>query len=73
MSWARALGEFGATAFIPRRIETLTAPVAIFRLLSTPGALLRGQAMALSVVLMVLTASVAVLIETRRSPDQGTF
>lgn len=72
-AFAISLGEFGATAFIPRRIETLTAPVAIFRLLSTPGALLRGQAMALSVVLMVLTASVAVLIETRRSPDQGTF
>ena len=72
-AFAISLGEFGATAFIPRRIETLTAPVAIFRLLSTPGALLRGQAMALSVVLMVLTASAAVLIETRRSSNEGTF
>jgi len=72
-AFAISLGEFGATSFIPRRVETLTAPIAIFRLLSTPGALLRGQAMALSVVLMLLTALAALLIEARRSPSQGTF
>ncbi len=72
-AFAISLGEFGATSFIPRRVETLTAPIAIFRLLSTPGALLRGQAMALSVVLMLMTALAAVLIETRRSSGQGTF
>ena len=72
-AFAVSLGEFGATSFIPRRVETLTAPVAIFRLLSTPGDLLRGQAMALSVVLMLLTALAALLIETRRSSGPGAF
>ena len=50
-AFAISLGEFGATSFLPRRADTLTAPQAVFRLLSTPGDLLRGQAMALSVVL----------------------
>ena len=55
-AFAVSLGEFGATSFIPRRPETLTAPLALFRLLGTPGEALRGQAMALAVVLMALTA-----------------
>ena len=60
-AFAVSLGEFGATSFIPRRPETLTAPLALFRLLGTPGEALRGQAMALAVSLMVLTA-VAVFV-----------
>ena len=69
-AFAVSLGEFGATSFIPRRPETLTAPLALFRLLGTPGEALRGQAMALAVALMALTA-VAVFVmdlwgDTRR-------
>lgn len=66
-----SLGEFGATSFLPRGPDTLTAPLALFRLLSTPGELLRGQAMALSVVLMALTVTAVVLIESLRRHEGG--
>ena len=72
-AFAVSLGEFGATSFLPRRPESLTAPVALFRLLSTPGDLLRGQAMALSVVLMLLVASAVLVIESARRTDEGVF
>ncbi|MDW3219181.1 MAG: iron ABC transporter permease [Acidimicrobiales bacterium] len=72
-AFAVSVGEFGATAFLPRRPETLTAPRALFRLLSTPGDLLRGQAMALAVVMMVLVAAAAFVIESGRSNDEGVF
>ena len=62
-AFAVSLGEFGATSFIPRRAETLTAPLAVFRLLGTPGAVLRGQAMALAVVLMALTAAAVLAMD----------
>lgn len=71
-AFAVSIGEFGATSFLPRRPETLTAPLAVFRLLSTPGDALRGQAMALSVVLMVVVAVAVLLVESpRRSPEGG--
>ena len=69
-AFAISLGEFGATSFVGRRSDLLTVPLAIERLLGTPGQLLRGQAMALSVVLMVVTALV-VLIGDRLHPDGG--
>ena len=72
-AFAVSLGEFGATSFIPRRPETLTAPLAIFRLLGTPGDTLRGQAMALAVVLMVLTAVVVFLIDLLGDVREGAF
>ena len=72
-AFAVSLGEFGATSFLPRRPENLTAPVALFRLLSTPGDLLRGQAMALAVVLMVLVAAAVLVIESARGSDEGVF
>ncbi|MEM9519016.1 MAG: iron ABC transporter permease [Actinomycetota bacterium] len=72
-AFAVSLGEFGATSFLPRRPENLTAPVALFRLLSTPGDLLRGQAMALSVVLMILVATAVIVIESARGSDEGAF
>ncbi len=62
-AFAVSLGEFGATSFVPRRPETLTAPLALFRLLGTPGTALRGQAMALAVVLMALTAAVVFVVD----------
>jgi len=70
-AFAVSLGEFGATSFLPRRPENLTAPIALFRLLSTPGDLLQGQAMALSVVLMVLVATAVLVIESGRRGNEG--
>lgn len=70
---AVSLGEFGATAFLPRRPDTLTAPLALYRLLGTPGEALRGQAMALAVVLMAATALAVVVIEGMRRTDEGVF
>ena len=72
-AFAVSMGEFGATAFIPRRADTLTAPQALFRMLSTPGELVRGQAMALAVVLMVVVAAAVLAIESARGTDEGTF
>ena len=71
-AFAVSLGEFGATSFLPRHPENLTAPVALFRLLATPGDILRGQAMALAVVLMVLVAiSVFAIESSRHSAEAG--
>ncbi len=72
-AFAVSMGEFGATSFIPRRAETLTAPLALFRLLGTPGAVLRGQAMALAVVLMALTAVVAFAVDLLGDSRKGAF
>lgn len=69
---AVSLGEFGATAFVARP-DTPTLPLAIFRLLGRPGELNFGRAMALSVVLMGITALVIGLIERARVPGTETF
>jgi thiamine transport system permease protein len=53
-----SLGEFGATAFLAR-LDRPTMPVAIARLLGQPGSAAVGQALAMSVLLMVLTVVVA--------------
>jgi len=68
-SFAISLGEFGATSFLPRNPDTLTAPLVIYRLLSTPGEELRGQAMALSVILAGITSLSIFLIELIRKSD----
>ncbi len=62
-AFAISLGEFGATSFVGRRPDLMTVPLAIERLLGQPGSTLRGQAMALSVVLMVVTALVLLLVD----------
>ena len=72
-AFAVSLGEFGATSFIPRRPETLTAPLALFRLLGTPGDALRGQAMALAVSLMVLTAVAVFVMDLWGDTRRGAF
>ena len=72
-AFAVSLGEFGATSFIPRRPETLTAPLALFRLLGTPGEALRGQAMALAVSLMVLTAVAVFVMDLWGDTRRGVF
>ena len=72
-AFAVSLGEFGATSFIPRRPETLTAPLALFRLLGTPGEALRGQAMALAVSLMALTAVAVFVMDLWGDNRRGVF
>jgi len=54
--FAVSLGEFGATLFIIRP-DAPTMPVAIYRLLSQPGPLAFGQAMAMAALLMIVTAA----------------
>lgn len=71
-AFAIAVGEFGATVFLARA-EHPTLPVAIFRLLSRPGIANFGEAMALSVVLAVLTATAIVLIDRLRFGNIGRF
>lgn len=67
-----SLGEFGATALISRP-EFPTLPIAIYRLLSRPGALNYGQALALSTILMALTGAGMLLIERFRLAEVGEF
>jgi thiamine transport system permease protein len=67
-----SLGEFGATALIARP-EYPTIPIVIYRLISQPGAINYGQAMALSTILMVTTAAGMLAIERFRIADIGEF
>ncbi|MFN2148075.1 MAG: ABC transporter permease [Anaerolineales bacterium] len=67
-----SIGEFGATALIARP-EYPTVPIAIFRFLSRPGAINFGQAMALSTILMVVTAAGMLAIERMRIAEVGEF
>ena len=71
-AFAISLGEFGASAFLVRP-ERPTLPVAIFRLLGRPGELNFGRAMALSTILMVLTAVSIMTIERFRVGEAGEF
>jgi thiamine transport system permease protein len=71
-AFAVSLGEFGATLFIARP-DTVTIPVAIFRLLGQPGALNFATAMALASLLMVLTATAVLLIERLRGGGPQPF
>ena len=71
-AFAVSLGEFGATLFIARP-DTVTIPVAIYRLLGQPGAANFASAMALAVVLMVLTATAVLLIERLRGGGPQPF
>lgn len=71
-AFAVSLGEFGATVLIARP-QRPTLPVAIFRLLGRPGAGAFGVAMALSVVLMALTAVAILAIERLRPSASGAL
>jgi thiamine transport system permease protein len=64
-AFAISLGEFGATVFLARP-DAPTLPVAIFRFLGRPGELNAGQAYALAVVLMAVTAASVVFVERVR-------
>ncbi len=67
-----SMGEFGATVFMARP-ETPTMPVAIYRFLGQPGALNYGQALAMSVLLMLVCAVAFVAIERFRFGGEGEF
>jgi thiamine transport system permease protein len=64
-AFAISLGEFGATSFLARP-DAPTIPVAMFRLLSQPGAALRGMAMALAVILGALVMLATLVVERVR-------
>lgn len=68
-AFAVSIGEFGATAVLPRRADDLTAPRAIFRLLGTPGDVVRAQAFALAVTLLAIVLVAVVVIDRLRPPD----
>jgi thiamine transport system permease protein len=67
-----SMGEFGATALIARP-EYPTIPIMIYRFLSQPGALNYGQALALSTILMLVTAGGMLAIERFRIAEVGEF
>jgi thiamine transport system permease protein len=67
-----SLGEFGATTLIARP-EWSTMPLAIYRLLGQPGLGNYGQALALSAILMLVSAVAIVLMERARFGETGEF
>ena len=71
-SFAVTVGEFGATIFVARASNP-TVPVAIHRALGLPGAINLGRAMALSVLLAVITGVVVMLIDRVRVGSVGRF
>ncbi|MCP4423784.1 MAG: iron ABC transporter permease [Chloroflexi bacterium] len=69
-----SMGEFGATSFIVRpNSGYLTLPIAIQRYLGQPGALNFGQALAMSSILMLVSAIGFIAIERFRYADIGEF
>jgi thiamine transport system permease protein len=71
-AFAVSMGEFGATLLIARP-EFTTIPVAVFRFLGQPGELQYGQALALSTILMAVTAAGFLLLDRLRYRDLGSF
>jgi thiamine transport system permease protein len=65
-AFAVSVGEFGATAFLVRP-DTTTLPVAIYKLLSRPGADNLGKAMAAAVVLALITMAAMAVAEAART------
>ncbi|MEE4194093.1 MAG: iron ABC transporter permease [Anaerolineae bacterium] len=57
-----SLGEFGATSFLARP-ENPTMPTAIYRFFAQPGSMNFGQAMAMSVILLVICGGSIFVIE----------
>lgn len=67
-----SMGEFGASIFVSRP-ETPTIPVVIFRLLGQPGLSQYGQALAMSVLLLLVCALGFIVIERLRNSGIGEF
>ena len=61
-AFAISMGEFGATTFIARP-SSATIPIAIFRYLGRPGSAPFGAAIAMSVILMVVTGTAIAAID----------
>ena len=70
LAFAISIGEFGATSFLTRR-GSETLPVTISRLLSRPGDVLRTQAYALCVIIVVISMIAIFLIDVLR-PSRKT-
>jgi thiamine transport system permease protein len=67
-----SMGEFGASLFVARP-DMPTMPLVIFRLLGQPGATNYGQALAMSSILMMVSAVSFITIERVRSAGIGEF
>ena len=67
-----SLGEFGATLLVSRP-DLPTMPVVFYRALGQPGLLNYGQALAMSTILMVVSALGLIAIERFRIQDIGEF
>ena len=67
-----SLGEFGATLLVSRP-DVPTMPVVIYRAMGQPGLANYGQALAMSTILMVVSAAAIILIERFRIGDVGEF
>jgi thiamine transport system permease protein len=67
-----SMGEFGATSFIARP-QTPTLPIAIYRFLGTPGTVNYGQAMAMSCLLMLITAAGFLVLDRMLDSPRGIF
>jgi thiamine transport system permease protein len=67
-----SLGEFGATLLITRP-DMPTMPMVIYRALGQPGQLNYGQALAMSTILMAVTAAALVVIERFGAGETGEF
>lgn len=71
-AFAVSLGEFGATVFLVRADDP-TLPIAIFRALGRPGGDSFGRAMALSVILMMVTGAVVLVVDRLRPSGSVEF
>ena len=67
-----SMGEFGATVFVARP-DLPTLPTAIYRFLGQPGALNYGQALAMSVLLLLVCALGFLFIEWWQGGGEGEF
>ena len=67
-----SMGEFGASLFVAQR-ESVTIPVVIYRLIGDPGLASYQQALAMSVVLMLVCALGFIIIEKLRVVGVGEF
>lgn len=67
-----SMGEFGASLFVAQR-ESVTIPVVIYRLLGHPGLASYRQALAMSVILMLVCAGGFLIIERLRGVGAGEF
>ena len=72
LSFAVALGEFGATTFLSRA-DRPTLPVVIYRLIGLPGGDNLGMAIAASVLLAAVTVALIALVERLRVATVGGF